>query len=493
MAKRSKFMKKHGKATILIVAFLLVFASYFVVNELFAAPAPNVFNGISSATPGSPGIDTATWGPNFGWVSLNCDDPLANINSCDTANYGVYLETDENSASFGYLTGSGWSNHLGWVTFDQNVNPPAVPAAQGASYCGPQARMSGSMNDANLAFSGYGRAIVAPTDINEYWDGCINMDGVNFSPVTGDITGSAWGSFNIGWLHFAAHVVVDNQPTVILDANPNPITSGTNTDLTWTANAEVVSCEAIPNGDPNWTAQTPLSVPTGTIPTSNLTSNTTYEILCENAFGDQVSDSVLVEINQYPIYLTAFPTVVYPDPNNPGDFGTTQLEWGSEQSYPNCQLKTYDQNQQLQIVSPQFAITAYQVGSSANHPVDYLETTYRIDCSSPNIASSNPVTVYQDIPVTTLHLSAGCVEEEGDPSWIYWYIQNLNQCSITGPISGALTTNSATVNAPFGTYQITCTNPATNQTETTGPVSMTVGGTCSPPGTPDPDIIFEEF
>lgn len=391
MIKSNLFIKTHSRAISLSFAFFALLLFFFYGGSLFAGPLENVYNG-TSADP-----TTATWGPNFGWVSLNSCNNSPN-GPCNTPGFGVNLDVNS-----GLLTGAGWSNNLGWISFDSGYT----------AVCGSEAKLaSNDLTQSSISFKGWARAIVAPStnNPNEYWNGCISLSdlnpnagngyGVKYQPATGDIVGSAWGSNNIGWLYFAAHTIINpDQPFIQFYANPAQIQPGQSTYLEWNT-IDIQSCTPVPNtNDPTWNSAT-ISIPMQSPwQTGALTQSNTYEMDCVTPDGQNVSASATVSVVGEPIILTA--------------------------------------------------------------------------------------------PV--LQLSAGCAATPADAGWIQWNIQDydLNTCTING---GALYQSNATVSAPVGPYTLSCTNPITNQTDsTTATVTVGTGSCLVPIGTPDPDIVIIEI
>ncbi len=487
MIKSNLFIKTHSRAISLSFAFFALLLFFFYGGSLFAGPlTANVYNG-TSADP-----TTATWGPNFGWVSLNsCNN--SPDGPCNAPGFGVNLDVNS-----GLLTGQGWSNNLGWISFDSGYT----------AVCGSEAKLvSNDLTQSSISFKGWARAIVAPStnNPNDYWNGCISLSelnpnagsgyGVKYQPATGDIVGSAWGSNNIGWLNFAAHTIINpDQPFIQFYANPAQIQPGQSTYLEWNT-IDIQSCTPVPNtDDPTWNSAT-ISIPMQSPwQTGSLTQSNTYEMDCVTPDGQNVSASATVSVVGEPIILTAPVLASQVVGSNPVSYAST-LSWSSAQNFSSCQVQQFDNNGNI-ILAGGFGIGPIQSTSygPVPVPVPFNPTTYIIHCNSPAPgADSNSVTIWQDQPMPVLQLSAGCAATPADAGWIQWNIEdyNLNTCTMNG---GALYQSNATVSAPIGSYTLSCTNPITNQTDsTTATVTVGTGSCLVPVGTIDPDIVIIEI
>jgi hypothetical protein len=518
MKKNLNFIKKHIRPIGMTISFVAVSFLFFFGTSLFALPALNVFDGVSN--PSSP-EETATWGSNFGWVSFNCNNPSGN--SCQGANYGAYLELDESSPDFGILSGEGWSSNLGWITFDTDWT--------GVCSSNPNAKLNGSLNQSSVEFKGWARAIVAPTSQNGYWDGCISLSSENqqsqingtgqyavrYIPSTGDIVGSAWGGELIGWLNFAAHVPevipTPDFPLVIFEANPPSIISGEFTTLSWITD-NVSSCTVIENlEDPAWNpVDVPIHLPNDTWQTSTLTSDTLYQMTCmasDPLFipASQIYE-VYVSVSEFPILLEAPTLAEYSFATETYD---STVSWSSPQSFQSCELYQEDSSgtptsppsQPFSIVGDPGSVFP-PITVPVNVPAN--PTFYRIDCVNP-VASSNTVEIWQDQPEPGVSLvGQNCVVNESDPSWIVWDLvdinPSINNCSLTGSNPGWSQTwpsvnnnGGSPMEVPYGDFELSCPSPLGGSITASWSIEygVDVCTPTTPPGTPDPDIFFEEF
>lgn len=515
MTQYSIFLKEHGKATAMSFAALVLSVFFFGFSDaLFAQnPAPNVYNGLSTITSAT---SSATWGTSFGWVSLNS----CNNTPCQNPTFGVNL--DENS---GLLTGQGWSNFLGWVTFDQNVIDPDSGDQIGASVCGSQAKLSSD----GVNFEGWARATVATTSPTGFWNGCISMSGttssgdsygVTFDPATGDISGSAWGSWLIGWLNFAAHTVVENNPYIQFQANPASIFAGGSSNLEWVTD-NITSCTPTTSSptDPTWLGQSILPIDQGSVSTGNLSETTTYEMDCIDTTETHHIVTAQVIVSTEPIVLTANPNPALIDLSD-GSYSSV-LTWNSAQTYNGCNLYKTDQNGNTigGAIVTGYSSPNFNLPVQVNIPTN--PTYFMVECTS-----SNNVSVYETASETVLQQpitpnvqieSGECVVNSGDLTWLAWQITDIdpNTCSVD--VSGGglnpssypspLPAGYGPVNEALGgaTYTLTCDNPLypgdpqnqppfrTDQTvvQIGAPIQCTPVNPPNPPT--DPDIIFVEF
>ncbi|NCS99687.1 hypothetical protein GW765_01765 [Candidatus Parcubacteria bacterium] len=452
MKKSQKSIFKENKNSFIItIAFVLVVLGISFGQNLFASPANNIYDGISNPVLNE---DYATWGPNFGWVSFNShddqDDCVDGSSSC--IDFGSSVDLVQGQPNFGKFTGQGWAggNHLGWITFD----PTVVGTFEGVDICGSGPQLGTVNGNDPIPVGGWARAIVAPTGPNDYWDGCISMSGVTdggdpygveYDPVSGDITGSAWGGNLIGWLNIALHTqplsAVVN-PEVIFEANPSSINEGDSSVLSWSITGTTCSPLEPPSPDPqngtNW--MTASLSPTLTFDTGALSQNTTYSIYCTNG-----------EYHNVTVVVGNLPFVdFYADPDTVSVEGETMLYWDASnvdscQPYFNPGFND-DIDDQWQF-APQALSGSYQTVGFSNDIFGAGDTettvTYGLDCTD---FDGNTETSWADIVVTRkpIQLSAVPNAAELNPDGNYytslaWWSatdysydtnNNLNNCEV---------------------------------------------------------------
>ncbi len=251
--------------------------------------------------------------------------------------------------------------------------------------------------------------------------------------------------------------IVVNQPSVNLTANPTSISSGDPTQLTLSSN-NVTSCSA--NSSPSnsqWTGGKNING-TFSYTISNLTSTTTFSVTCIGTNGQQVNDSVTVNVgsisNNVSVDLTADDTRI-----DEGD--DTRVRWTSNNaSYCN---RTGGRN----------GWALNNVGTSGTFDTGDLfsDTTYSITCyNNAGNSASDSVTVRVDDddngdrPTVNIYANPGTVNYNGS-SVITWNSTDADDCRSSGGTSGWSSSNrgrSGTFYANFltsdTTFNITCTN-----------------------------------
>ena len=162
------------------------------------------------------------WSSTIGWISLS-----STTDSASTINYGVSIN---NRGSF---YGFAWSPIIGWIDF--NPADMAHCPAGTFSTCAPR------VNPATGAVTGWIRACAATVnkdcqsaDLNDGWDGWIELSGPNhisprpdgtggvtYNLTTGSFDGFAWGSDVVGWINFDANdVPIVGSGSTITASNP---------------------------------------------------------------------------------------------------------------------------------------------------------------------------------------------------------------------------------------------------------------------------------
>ena len=110
------------------------------------------------------------WSDSIGWISF------------DGSNYGLAVASD------GTVSGYAWSDNIGWISANSSD----------LSGC-PSAPCSATLSHG--ALSGWLKALSADSG----WDGWISLSGSGYGPTLsgGNFSGYAWGSTNVGWLDFS--------------------------------------------------------------------------------------------------------------------------------------------------------------------------------------------------------------------------------------------------------------------------------------------------
>lgn len=169
---------------------------------------------VQSTTRVSADIDDAflgaAWSANAGWVSMNC----VTENTCAASPYGVDVELDPYSPSYGQYDGYAWSSIYGWVDF-------------GGGSCGTGAHWDlvgytyNATNPDPVPVDGWGEIVAVAADPGNPADPCISLSGVAADSSTYQVTfdpdpdvdsrmwmgGYAWNNSSegvgLGWIDFS--------------------------------------------------------------------------------------------------------------------------------------------------------------------------------------------------------------------------------------------------------------------------------------------------
>ncbi|OHB22293.1 MAG: hypothetical protein A2939_04500 [Parcubacteria group bacterium RIFCSPLOWO2_01_FULL_48_18] len=126
-----------------------------------------------------------------GWISFNC----ANQGVCSSTPYAVRIQT-----SNGRMYGYGWSEHFGWLSF----NDGTVSGSDDLNNCPsfPPSTCIAEYNSVNGQLSGWARFVTSSAD----FEGWVHLRGSNYgveyNQVSGELMGWAWGDVVAGWISF---------------------------------------------------------------------------------------------------------------------------------------------------------------------------------------------------------------------------------------------------------------------------------------------------
>lgn len=179
---------------------------------------PVTSNEVSNAAAG-------TVGRGAGWISFNNSDIPGS-----TIEYGVSV----NAA--GIVSGTAWSEHVGWISFNASAGCPT----NNGTNCQPRIETVGGTK----VFRGWARALAHTDPQAGGWDGWISFSSANHTggisygwtvDTMGNVSGYAWGGDVLGWIVPQGLVIDDVIPTLQLTANPATISSANPlvTDLTY--------------------------------------------------------------------------------------------------------------------------------------------------------------------------------------------------------------------------------------------------------------------
>ncbi|MCR4326004.1 MAG: hypothetical protein NUV59_04390 [Patescibacteria group bacterium] len=123
------------------------------------------------------------WSDTIGWISFNCSD----AGTCGSVSYGMSVNPG------GVISGYAWSEHIGWVSA-KNSDLSGCPS----SPC--TARIVGG------AMQGWLKALSGDSALSGGWDGWISLSGSGYGPSIisgGGFNSYAWGSDVVGWVDFS--------------------------------------------------------------------------------------------------------------------------------------------------------------------------------------------------------------------------------------------------------------------------------------------------
>lgn len=214
------------------------------------------------------GLNGFAWSENIGWLSFQGPGHQVTINE-ETGAYGGYA----------------WSEHVGWVKF-----------------AGDRARICSATDGGDCS--------ATISDNVSGWDGTIKLAGAGYkTEIVGteesgcSLTGYAWGSDVVGWLHMNGpsykvnleHCIVPPEPPRTFDlsctfnAGPRVLVAPQKTArLSW-ACSDADRCKITPSVG----SVTPT---TGGGVTVAPKSTTTYTLHCDNDGGQSVDISKKVEV-----------------------------------------------------------------------------------------------------------------------------------------------------------------------------------------------------
>ncbi|MDZ4226935.1 MAG: hypothetical protein U1D26_00485 [Patescibacteria group bacterium] len=122
------------------------------------------------------------WSDTIGWVSFNCAD----LGTCGSVSYGMSIATN------GDISGYAWSEAIGWVqAYESPSGCPQAPCA---------AKLTGG------SMRGWFKALAGGSLVSGGWDGWISLSGSGYGPSIisgGGFDSYAWGSDVVGWIDFS--------------------------------------------------------------------------------------------------------------------------------------------------------------------------------------------------------------------------------------------------------------------------------------------------
>jgi len=211
------------------------------------------------------------WSDYSGWISLNSDNLKCDVNPKDGLvdkippipsqcqlpgspypSYGVIINPTTKT-----MTGSAWSDNVGWISFNNISNCPSAPSGPcGASVVqdGANYRLKGWARLLGMVNSSYGGWVAlgcynSPTEYN--CPAGVNLLKVSINPTNGKMSGWAYSN-DIGWISFSDTSTNHPSPSpgygvtttafqsTQLTANNSSVNAGEPVNLTW--NSSGTSC-----------------------------------------------------------------------------------------------------------------------------------------------------------------------------------------------------------------------------------------------------------
>lgn len=229
--------------------------------------------------------------------------------------------------------------------------------------------------------------------------------------------------------------VADAPPTISLTANPNSISKGQRSELTWTT-TNIDYCEKSGSWSGGGSAQ-------GSQTTGLLNTSANYVLTCHGP-GGTVVQSAAVSVSGSPptLNLTISPNIV-------ARGGNATLHW-STANVTSCEKSGAWSGES----SPQGS-------QSAGFRV--TDTTFVLTCKGPDgiVEQSAVLSVGETPPTITLAASPTTVKTGGS-STLTWSATNVTSCDKSGSWTGAAAAQGAQSTgalATTATYQLTCRGP----------------------------------
>ena len=210
MNKRTlKNIKIAGLA--LMVGAVLTVVMLRLPQHSFASAAQNISGLLFSDMPdGSDHNKTPanlSSGSGLGWVSLN------DTTDGSSTQYGANAEL----TSTGLITGQGWSEYGGWLTFTPGGSFPTGPGTTSSNAKIDPTCLT-DVAQTNCPVVGWARFLAGGTAQSSGWDGWVSLHGggtkgngvpygVDYNKTTHQFSGYAWGDDVVGWVNFNQAVV----------------------------------------------------------------------------------------------------------------------------------------------------------------------------------------------------------------------------------------------------------------------------------------------
>ena len=215
------------------------------------------------------------WSSNVGWISFNCSDRSI----CGQSSYAVKVGRYSGDNTIGTLYGYAWSPSVGWIKFlGQDIlstdgdgtkhwgfKDPSMIMPDSTSITTSFTKIALPTNATPGNISGWARACSGTQSGNcsssasqtDGWDGWIQLvgnyhlspdqsghGGVTIDPVTGNLSGYAWGGPVLGWINFSPNTGLGITPVRC------PGCAGLSQSITLQCNAPTGTSPVLPTGSP---------------------------------------------------------------------------------------------------------------------------------------------------------------------------------------------------------------------------------------------------
>ena len=238
----------------------------------------------------------------------------------------------------------------------------------------------------------------------------------------------------------------NTPPTVSIYASPNPVLSGTQSNLFWNS-SNATSCYA--SGGP-WTGTKIIS---GQEATAVLTSATNFAITCQNSSGQTASANVTVNVQNNPNNPTNNPPTLnlYANPSVVSTGSNSTLYWNTTNA-DSC------------YASDGWSGSKVVNSSQSVGPINTVQN-YILTCTGPggsvtrNTTVSPQGQVLGSVPPTLTIYAIPTPVQYGNSSTVYWNAQNVDSCYASNSWFGNKNINGQYATGPLfadSTYTLTC-------------------------------------
>lgn len=239
---------KNKKLALVFTAFIFL----FVIATIFG------LNFAEAQSVNSSPVTGWAWSSNIGWIKF------------DTGVSQPVIVNTSGNPNIGAFSGYAWSSNVGWISFN-SADVANCPSISNPSLNGSIAPLDGCNPTIYLGpgnpKSGYvtGWARVLSMTASENGGGWLHLSGANhltgtsgegvkFNPATKDLTGYAYESTALGWIHFDA--LLGGTPSATCSINLAQINPDNTVSLAWSSSNNsncTISGPGIPSGSTSGT------------------------------------------------------------------------------------------------------------------------------------------------------------------------------------------------------------------------------------------------